>query len=308
MSKKKIIFFHNSMKNMALSVAKIINAELEEIQWKAFDDGWPNLFIKDAEAIKNRDVVFIANLEKSENLFAQFAIIYSLPTHFVRSLRVIIPFYPVGTMERVTVYGEIATAVTLAQMISATSMTQTGPVIFSIFDIHSLHVQFYFEKKILPEIVTATELLCKRLEKERGQEDEVVIAFPDDGAHKRFKNMFPKYSGHIICNKVRMPDGSKIVTIKEGNPEGKHVVIVDDLIQTGGTLIECRNLLMKAGAKKVSAWATHGVFAKDSYLKFTPDLFDHVWITDSCAQTVEKVSKQKNFEVLSLAPLIAKLF
>lgn len=297
---KKIIFAHESSANLAQAVAKLIDAEVGNISWKKFGDGWPKLFIEQAEEIKSRDVVFVANLAKPETLFEQFALIYSLPQHFVRSLRVIIPFYPVGTMERVDTYGDIATAETMAKMISATPMTQTGPVIFSIFDIHALQSQFYFSDKILPELVSAVPLLKERIKSLK----DIAIAFPDDGAYKRFGKMFPEYA-HIICNKVRMPDGKKIVTIKEGSPEGKHIVIIDDLVQTGGTLLECREILLKAQAKEISAYATHGVFPNDSWRNFLPDLFSHFWITDSCPETVKKISSEKKFEILSLATRIA---
>ena len=199
-----------------------------------------------------------------------------------------------------TVYGEIATAKTLARMLST---IPRSPII-TIFDIHALQTQFYFDDtRVLPELVSAIPLLLERIK----YMDNIAIAFPDDGAYKRFGTMFPKYP-KIICNKVWMPDGSKMVTIKEGDPTGKHVVSVDDLTQTGGTQLECRGVLLNAGAREVSAFVTHGVYANDSWKKFVgPDLFKHVWLTDSCPSTVEATKLIPEFEVLPLAPLIAEL-
>lgn len=59
--------------------------------------------------------------------------------------------------------------------------------------------------------------------------------------------------------------------LKEGNPEGRHVVIVDDLVQSGSTLIECQKMLAERGAAKVSAYVTHGVFPEDSWKRFVPE-------------------------------------
>ena len=71
-----------------------------------------------------------------------------------------------------------------------------------------------------------------------------------------------------MCTKVR--DGSKRqVKLKEGEPAGRHVVVVDDLVQSGGTLIECQKLLARLGAVKVSAYVTHGVFPGESWKRFT---------------------------------------
>jgi phosphoribosylpyrophosphate synthetase len=97
------------------------------------------------------------------------------------------------------------------------------------------------------------------------------------------------------------------VTLKEGEPRGKHVVIVDDLVQSGGTLIECGKVLLENGADKISAFCTHGVFPNDKHERFTgSDMFENFWITDSCPQTVARVEGKRPFKVLSLAGRIAQ--
>ena len=117
-------------------------------------------------------------------------------------------------------------------------------------------------------------------------------------------------------------DGDKrIVRLKEGAPRGRHVVIVDDLVQSGGTLLECAKLLTVTGAAAVSAFATHGVFPNGSYKRFLADegsggasgsggsggltAFRYFWITDSCPATAAAVAGVRPFEVLSLAAPIA---
>lgn len=110
---------------------------------------------------------------------------------------------------------------------------------------------------------------------------------------------------------AQVRDGDKrIVRLKEGDPQGRHVVIVDDLIQSGGTIIECQKLLTALGAAHVSAYATHGVFPHRSHERFVAEDgngngFAHVWISDSCPQTAAAVQGRRPFEVLSLAGPIA---
>ena len=99
--------------------------------------------------------------------------------------------------------------------------------------------------------------------------------------------------------------------LKEGQPSGKHVIIVDDLIQSGSTIIECQRLLAALGAAHVSAYATHGVFPNASYERFVPEDgngegFAYVWITDSVSATATAVEGRKPFEVLSLAKVISQ--
>jgi phosphoribosylpyrophosphate synthetase len=143
---------------------------------------------------------------------------------------------------------------------------------------------------------------------------DVAVAFPDDGAAKRFGKLFPDKTNIIICGKVR--DGEKrIVKVQDGSLEGVlNVVIVDDLVQTGSTLIECAKVLRQAsgGRAKVHAYVTHAVFPKLSWKRFveeSPRPVDKFWITDSRPLTVKEITSDKAanevFEVLSLAPLIA---
>lgn len=115
-----------------------------------------------------------------------------------------------------------------------------------------------------------------------------------------------------MCTKVREGD-KRIVQLKEGKPAGRHVIIVDDLVQSGGTLLECQRVLTRAGAESVSAFVTHGVFPNESWRRFKPhreveggvEGFRHFWITDSCPNTVNCVQGIEPFEILSLAAPIA---
>jgi phosphoribosylpyrophosphate synthetase len=111
----------------------------------------------------------------------------------------------------------------------------------------------------------------------------------------------------IVCEKRRGAGDERKVHVREGDPSGKHVVIVDDIIRSGGTIIECKNALMEAGAAKVSAFATHGAFTDDSWKKFIDAGFHKVWITDSIPSTVKKVEGKEPFEILSLAASIARV-
>jgi len=161
-------------------------------------------------------------------------------------------------------------------------------------------------EQVLVELKSAVWLLKERLMKLKieNPDEEIAIAFPDDGAHKRFKSKF-KDMPHIICTKVRNGD-VRFVSIKEGEPKGRHVIIVDDLVQSGGTLLECAKPLMDMGATKVSCFVTHGVFPKESWNKFVGnDLIHKFWLTDSIPTTCSQIKDQAPFEVLSLAPLIS---
>uniref|UniRef100_A0A6N2LDZ4 Phosphoribosyltransferase domain-containing protein n=1 Tax=Salix viminalis TaxID=40686 RepID=A0A6N2LDZ4_SALVM len=110
--------------------------------------------------------------------------------------------------------GDVATAFTLARILSNIPASRGGPTSLVTFDIHALQASGAPDS------------------------DNIAIAFPDDGAWKRFHKQLQHFPT-IICAKVREGD-QRIVRIKEGNPQGRHAVIVDDLVQSGGTLVECQ--------------------------------------------------------------------
>ena len=212
-------------------------------------------------------VAFLASFHSPEVFFEQYAVASYLPKLLPKSFKLLVPFFPVGTMERVTRPGEIATAATMARLFSTIPSSAKGPAQISLVDLHALPTQFFFRDSVLVRLTTAIPLLLQRLRKHRDFE-WLNIAFPDEGASKRFGDQFAElFPDPVICTKVR--DGARrVVSIKEGEVDGRHVVIVDDLAQSGGTLIECAKQLRKQGARRVSAYVTHVVFPKGEEVRF----------------------------------------
>ncbi|XP_057763778.1 ribose-phosphate pyrophosphokinase 4 isoform X1 [Salvia miltiorrhiza] len=341
-SKKKVLLFYCvEAEDLARKVAAQSNLiQLQSINWRSFDDGFPNLFIKNAHDIRGQHVAFLGSFSSPSVIFEQLSVIYALPMLFCASFSVVLPFFPTGSFERIEEEGDVATAFTLARMLSNTPISRGGPTSLVIYDIHALQERFYFGDSILPVFESGIPLLKERLQK-LPESDKIVVAFPDDGAWKRFHKLLDHFP-MVICNKVREGD-KRIVRIKEGNPANCHVVIVDDLVQSGGTLIECQKVLAEKGAAKVSAYVTHGVFPKKSWERFvhkndngrvastlvdcsifrvffhlflvvivvvgasevSVKAFAHFWISDSCPLTVEAITGKAPFEVLSLAKSIS---
>jgi phosphoribosylpyrophosphate synthetase len=308
--RKTVCFYHPLRKAMAEELKKGSDYPFEIGKICRDDEKageWVSQAILDDDKVVGRDVVYLAAFHNLRSFIEEMEVIYHLASCQIRSFKVIVPFYPVGTMERVEEEGQIATAKTMARILSAIPMIEDVeneekiPANIYVFDIHALQGWFYFGDEVNVVLKTAVPLLLSKIKRLKN----VSIVFPDDGAYKRFGKMFPNYP-KIICNKMRVRD-ERIVDIKEGDPKGKCCVIVDDLIQTGGTVIECRSALIGAGANKVSAFAPHGVFPERSWKKFTPDLFKRVWITDSCAPTAKILEGVAPFKVKSIVPLVQEI-
>ena len=213
--------------------------------------------------IAGTHVLFLASLRSNDTALSQVSVLIVLLQSFIKSMTIVLPFYPVGTMDRVDVEGKVATANTFAMILS--NLPSCGKASrLMIYDIHALQERFYFHGSIIPSLHTALPLVVPYLR----EHNITAIAFPDDGAAKRFGQFFSSRGYDIIiCGKVR--DGKKrIVRVQDGDPSGKCVLVVDDLVQTGSTIYEAGKVLKRMGALEVSAYVTHGVFPGDSWRRF----------------------------------------
>lgn len=277
--------------------------DVEVLEWdRRFPDGFPDQRI--ASSLRGKDVCVLASFHSPDAIERQIGMIYAIPRFGARSLRVVAPFFP-GTMERVRKAGEIATAKTYARQMSATPACRVGGMAeFVFYDIHQTGIQFYFGDDVLIRLETAIPLLKARLHTLGFYERETLVMFPDDGAHKRFSDDFPEFD-QGICAKVRGDGDERIVRLVSGTVRGRKVVVVDDLIQRGGTMIETGKLMRELGATDVIGFATHFVGPDNAETRFTPnDPFSRVFVTDS-HPSATRVAGRRPFEVLSLSTAIA---
>lgn len=277
-------------------------ADTNLVSWKSgdFADGWPNLFINDVrERVEHREVTYVGDFSQPEEFFRNYAAIRGLLDYYADKVRVVIPYFPVGTMERISKKGEVATAKYFADILSTLPPGRTNKTSIHIFDLHALTERFFFDSaRVNAELHSAMDLIKREIPK------DTVIVFPDDGAAKRFAEEFAGYET-IVCAKVRDGNGRK-VTVKEGDPKGKRVIIIDDLIQTGGTIIEAAKVLTEMGATQVDAFATHGVFPNDSHVRVAAAL-GTLYTTDTIPANHARSESVSNMRVFSIRELIDRI-
>jgi phosphoribosylpyrophosphate synthetase len=271
--------------------------------WGKFPDGTDNIEIggfQPVNHIAGQNILMLASFHDNDITLSQFSVMITLLNSFIESLTVVLPFYPVGTMERVIQEGQVATANSYAQMFS--NLPTCGkPTRLIIYDLHTLQNRFYLHGNAIASLQTAIPLLLERLRSTHIS----CIAFPDDGAAKRFGYMFEGAGYEIVtCGKTR--DGDKrIITIQDGNPYNKDVLIVDDLVQTGGTLFECGVALKAAGAQGVNAFVVHAVFPNMSWRNFLSTgnrhLFGRFFVTNSIPTVTDNIPTNDVFEILDLS-------
>uniref|UniRef100_A0A2P2JZ83 Ribose-phosphate pyrophosphokinase N-terminal domain-containing protein n=1 Tax=Rhizophora mucronata TaxID=61149 RepID=A0A2P2JZ83_RHIMU len=136
---------------------------LHSINWRNFDDGFPNLYINDTHDIQGQHVAFLASFSSPAVIFEQLSVIYALPRLFVASFTLVLPFFPTGSFERMEEEGDVATAFTMARILSNIPISRGGPTSLVIYDIHALQERFYFGDHVLPLFETGIPLLKQRL-------------------------------------------------------------------------------------------------------------------------------------------------
>lgn len=297
----KTILSHPNFDELSSKIVQSRPNELSlgKISMQNFADGWPNIFIDDVkEKIEHQEVTYIGDFSNPKDFFLNFATIRWILDYYADKVRVILPYFPVGTMERIETKWEVATAKYFADIMSILPSGRSQKTSIHIFDIHALVERFLFDsRQVNVEIHTAMSLLKKEMEGK-------TIVFPDDGAKKRFWKDFDNFDT-IVCSKVRVGN-ERHIEIKEGYPYGKEVIIIDDLIQTGGTIKETTRKLRELWAASVSAYATHGVFPNDSHISLTSEL-NILIVTDSIPENVSRAKLLENMKILSIAPLVEKI-
>lgn len=272
--------------------------------WSKFPDATDQIEIggfTPHNVITGEHVIFLASFHNNDVTLSQFQVMITLLQSFVASLTVVLPFYPVGTMERVVKEGQVATANTYAQMFS--NLPSCGPPTrVIIYDIHTLQNRFYLHGNAIASLQTTIPILLSEISKL--EKTINCVAFPDDGAAKRFSHMFESLGMEvIICGKLRDGD-RRLITVKDGDPTNKNIVIVDDLVQSGNTLYECGKALKELGANTCCSFVVHAVFPGESWKKFLKGneraVFETFWVTNSIPTITNLIPNNDVFQILDI--------
>ena len=289
---KKTLIAHPKFLELWREIAENRGMDFPQVQFWEFPDEWPNLFIEDIkESIEHHDVTYIWDFSKPSDMFINYAMMRGILDYYAGKLRVIMPYFPVGTMERISEKWEIATAKYFADIMSHLPEGRDGKTSIHTFDIHALVERFLFDSfKVNLEPHTAMNHL------EDIAKDKVIV-FPDEGAQKRFWKLFPNHEIIVLSKKREWNE--RVFELKQGNPSGMDLLLVDDLIQSGVTLIGSAEFLRWLWANSVSWYATHGIFPNDSHVALAKAL-DTLYVTDSIPENNIRAQEIDNMEVLSL--------
>ncbi len=272
-----------------------------EVVRKSFPDGERYQCI--ATEIADRDVIIVGGtIDDSDTLE-----LYDLATTAVRAgayrLTLVIPYFGYSTMERAVKPGEVVTAKSRARLLSSIPEASRGNQVF-LLDLHVATIAHYFEGAIRPVHVYGKPIVMEAARRLGG--DGFVLACTDAGRAKWVESLANDLGvAAAFVYKRRLDGATTEVSGVSAQVAGKRVVIYDDMIRTGGSLINAARAYKDAGASAIDAIATHGVLPGDSIEKIrATGLFGRVVVTDSHPRAHAQASDF--LQVESVAPLLVE--
>lgn len=231
-----------------------------KVEYDRFPDGEHYFRIEDSSCIQGKPAVYICGTISDEAIFEAYNICCTLVREGCSSLHFVIPYFGYSTMERAVMPGEVVTAKNIAHMFSSIPLSAKGNYVYMV-DLHSLGTQYYFEQDIHPVHLTAEPIIDRIIKDIRKKCKNVVLASTDMGRAKWVEQLSNKLcvDGAYIM-KRRLSGEETVIEALNADVKGKNVIIFDDMIRSGSSLISAAHAYKSIGAKDVYALCVHGVF------------------------------------------------
>lgn len=294
------LFAGNSNPRLATSIAKSIGVKLGKCSVSAFSDGEVNVDIVDN--VRGKDVFIIQPTcppGVNNNLMELLVMIDALRRSSAGRITAVVPYYGYARQDRRlrTARGAI-TAKLVANMIESAGANRMLTV-----DIHADQILGFFE--IPFDNVYASQVLLGNVWT-RNYANPIIVS-PDVGGVTRaraFAKRLDDIDMAIIDKRRPKANVSQVMNII-GDVEGRTCILIDDMIDTAGTLCHAGQALIDKGAKKVVAYATHPIFSGEAITRITESVIDEVVVTDTIPLS-EAASKCSKIKQLSIANLLAE--
>ena len=319
MERQKIIF---STKNYS-ALLELILQERDEIYATLVDEGpvseklfdslvegtvevkeFPDMetYHRLATKVEDKDVIIVGGTPHDMDLMEIYDLACAAVKSGAHTLTLFIPYFSYSTMERAVKDGEVVKAKNRARILSCIPQSNRNTIY--LFDLHVDGLTHYFEGSTVVKQIKCDSII-KGAAKQIGG-DDFVFASTDSGRAKQIE----KLAGEMCVDaayimKKRISGTETEVKAVYGDVEGKNVVIYDDMIRTGGSLINAGKAYKEAGAKHVYAIATHGIFPQNALARILDSGgIDHVTVTDTHPMAYSVFDNKLPYEVRSIAGTI----
>jgi ribose-phosphate pyrophosphokinase len=288
----------NSNRRLAEGISTFLKVPLTKGVCRRFAD--MEIFVEIQENVRGADVFVLqaTSFPANDNLMELLILIDALKRASARRITAVIPYYGYGRQDR-----KPGPRTPISAKLVANLIERAGANRVMTLDLHAGQIQGFFD--IPTDNLFAAPVMVRDIKERYGLSNLVVVS-PDVGGVVRARGLAKRIGAPIaICDKRRERPGESEVMSVIGDVRSKRCILVDDIVDSGGTLCSAAEELLRYGATEVMAYITHGVLSGGAVARLQSSSLKSLAITDSIEPT-ETVKAATNIRVLSIAPLIGE--
>ena len=288
----------NSNRALAEAMGQYLNLPMVKAVVRRFAD--MEVFVEIQENVRGEDIFVIqsTSFPANDNLMELLIVIDALRRASARRVTAVIPYFGYARQDR-----KVGPRTPISAKLVANLITRAGADRVLTVDLHAGQIQGFFD--IPTDNLYAMPVMVKDIEDYLGHNNLMVVS-PDVGGVVRARGLAKRLGADLaIVDKRRERAGDSEVMNIIGDVEGRSCILIDDIVDSGGTICNAAEALLREGAKDVCAYATHGVLSGGAVARIKGSKLKSMVITDSIAAT-DEVAKCANIRRISIAPLIGE--
>ena len=288
----------NSNKNLSLKISKYLKNRLVNSSIRQFSDG--EIYIEINENIRGNSIFIIQSVSSpaNDNLMELLLCVDALKRSSAKNITAVIPYFGYARQDR-----KVVPRTSISAKMVSNLITNAGADRVVTLDLHSGQIQGFFDIPV--DNLFATPIFARHIKKRIRSKNLICVA-PDVGGTARARALGKMLNiGLAIVDKRRPSPGKSEVMNVIGNVNNKTCVIVDDIIDSGGTIVNAAKILKQKGAKDVHVYVSHGVLSGDAVEKIKRSKIKNLVITDTIDNS-NKVKNVKNIEILTISNLVGE--
>tara|TARA_B100001029_G_scaffold163836_1_gene154258 strand:- start:341 stop:1276 length:936 start_codon:yes stop_codon:yes gene_type:complete len=289
----------NSNKNLSFKISKFLKTKLVHSSIKKFSDG--EIYIEINENIRGNSIFIVQSVSSpaNDNLMELLLCIDALKRSSAKNITAVIPYFGYARQDR-----KVAPRTSISAKLVSNLITKAGADRVVTVDLHAGQIQGFFDLPV--DNLFATPIFARHIKKNIKQRKNLICVSPDVGGVERTRALARKLDiGIAIIDKRRPSPGKSQVMNVIGNVKNKKCIIIDDIIDSGGTIVNAAQALINRGANEVHVYITHGVLSGAAVDKIKKSSIKNLVITDTIDNS-GKLKKAKNIEILSISNLLGE--
>jgi ribose-phosphate pyrophosphokinase len=288
----------NSNRALADAIAAQLSTPLTKAVVRRFAD--MEIFVEIEENVRGRDVFIVqsTSFPANDHLMELLIITDALKRASARRITAVIPYFGYARQDR-----KVGSRAPISAKLVANLVTHAGAQRVLTVDLHAGQIQGFFD--IPTDNLFASPVMVRDI-KERFELKNITVVSPDVGGVVRARGLAKRIGAPlaIIDKRRERPNESEVMNVI-GDVDGQTCLLVDDIVDSGGTLVNAADALLEKGAKAVYAYITHGVLSGGAVARISASKLKELVITDTI-QPTEAVRAARNIRVLSIATLLGE--